>query len=179
MPELPESVHRCRLLVDGYNLLFGQGWEQSRHRSHSGLKPGRETLASNLADRIPSELRPAVWIVYDSLDAPTHLPSSMRMRDMYVFFSRQWVSADEMLQQILAEHPSPRSVVVISSDHAVQRKASARGAAWFDHDHWQEAIDAAFESVSTKEPPVDPVEGVRDRFVSDEERNEWMKRFGF
>jgi predicted RNA-binding protein with PIN domain len=179
MPDLPESVHRCRLLVDGYNLMFGQGWEQSRHRSHPGLQRGRDTLASNLADRIPAELRSSVCIVFDSLDAPAHLPCSMRMRDMHVFFSRQWASADEMLQQILVAHPSPRTVVVISSDHAVQRKASARGAAWFDQDYWPEAIDAAFASSRMPDSPVDSAEGARDRFLSDEERNEWMKRFGF
>ncbi|MFN9850381.1 MAG: NYN domain-containing protein [Planctomycetota bacterium] len=179
MPELPDSVHRCRLLVDGYNLMFGQGWDALVNRNHPGLQRGRETLALNLAERIPAELRPMVWIGFDALDAPAHLPSSTRLRDMQVFFSRQWASADEMLQQILVAHPSPRSVVVLSSDHAVQRKASARGAVWFDQDHWQEAIDAAFESATTKEPLVDPIEGVRDRFVSDEERNDWMKRFGF
>jgi predicted RNA-binding protein with PIN domain len=98
---------------------------------------------------------------------------------MNVLFSRHWASADEMLQQILIAHPSPRSVVVLSSDHAVQRKASARGAVWFDQDHWQEAIDTAFESAATTQSPVDPTEGFRDRFVSDDERNDWMKRFGF
>jgi predicted RNA-binding protein with PIN domain len=179
MPSIPETIHRCRLLVDGYNLLFGQGWAQPNQRNHLALQRGRETLASNLADRTLAANRPWVWIVFDSLDAPAHLPDSMRLRDMNLLFSRHWASADEMLQQILIAHPSPRSVVVVSSDHAVQRKASARGAVWFDQDHWQEAIDAAFESAARTQSPVDPIEDFRDRFVSDDERNDWMKRFGF
>lgn len=179
MPPNLDPVHRCRLLVDGYNLLFGQGWGQFHPRSHLALQRGRETLASNLADRISAEHRPSVWIVFDSLDAPAHLPDAMQLRNMNVLFSRHWASADELLQQILTSHPSPRSVVVISSDHAVQRKAIARGSSPFDNDHWVEAIEAAFGLSKLASPQQHPKERNKDRVVSEAERDEWMKRFGF
>jgi len=179
MPSIPETIHRCRLLVDGYNLLFGQGWAQPKERNHLALQRGREMLVSQLAARTTPEQRPSIWIVFDSLDAPAHLPSSMRLRDMEVLFSREWASADELLQQILVTHSTPKSVVVISSDHSVQRKAVARGATPFDHDQWIEAIEAVFGSSDPTDPRSDSQEQVKDRAVDAKEREEWLKRFGF
>lgn len=179
MPEIPESIHRCRLLVDGYNLLFGQGWAQPGQSSHPGLQRGRETLAERLSAQIPADKRSSVWIIFDSLDAPSHLPTSMVMREMHVEFSKGWLSADEMLQQVLVTHPSPRSLVVLSSDHAVQRKAIARGARVYDNDRWEEAIETAFGTPSGSAPSEEPGEPGKDRIVSNHERDEWMKRFGF
>jgi predicted RNA-binding protein with PIN domain len=179
MPAIPEAIHRCRLLVDGYNLLFGQGWAQPNQRSHLALQRGRETLVTQLAARTMPEQRSLIWIVFDSLDAPAHLPVSMRLRDMEVFFSREWASADELLQQILVSHSTPKSVVVISSDHSVQRKAIARGATPFDHDQWIEAIEAAFGSCEPTDSQADSMEQGKDRVVGDKERDEWLKRFGF
>lgn len=179
MPEIPESIHRCRLLVDGYNLLFGQGWAQPGSSSHPGLQRGRETLAQRVAALVPSGKFSSVLIVFDSLDAPSHLPTSIKMRDMEVVFSRDWSSADEMLQQIVVSHSSPKSLVVISSDHAVQRKAIARGARVYDHDRWEEAIEAAYGLSKESSPAQEQAEPGKDRTLSSEERDDWMKRFGF
>lgn len=179
MPAIPETIHRCRLLVDGYNLLFGQGWASQKQNSHPDLQRGRETLVSQLAARTTIEQRPFIWIVFDSLDAPSHLSSTLQMRDMEVLFSREWASADELLQQILASHSNPKSVVVISSDHSVQRKAISRGATPFDQDDWIEAIQTAFDSSKRNDPEAKPTEQGKDRLVSGKERDEWMKRFGF
>jgi len=179
MPEIPESIHRCRLLVDGYNLLFGQGWAQPGSSSHPGLQRGRETLAQRVAEHVPADRLSSVWIVFDSLDAPSHLPTSIKMRHMEVIFSRDWSSADEMLQQIVVSHSSPRSLVVISSDHAVQRKAIARGARVYDHDRWEEAIEDAYGVSKDSSPSQELPEPGKDRTLSNEERDDWMKRFGF
>jgi predicted RNA-binding protein with PIN domain len=179
MPAIPETVHRCRLLVDGYNLLFGQGWAQPNAKSHPTLQRGRETLVSQLAARTTAEQRPLIWIIFDSLDAPSHLPSSLRLRDMEILFSREWASADELLREILVLHTHPKSLVVISSDHSVQRKAIARGATPFDHDQWIDAIEAAFGCGEATDPHPDSTEHTKDQVVGDKERDEWMKRFGF
>jgi hypothetical protein len=102
------------------------------------------------------------------------------MHDMEVLFSRGWASADEILQHILTFHPHPKGLVVLSSDHAVQRKAVARKASPFDHDRWEDAIDAAFGNAMP--PPSggeEPDAIAKNEFLSSEERDAWMKRFGF
>lgn len=182
MPEIPEAIHRCRLLIDGYNLLFDQGWGPSRHSDHKALQRGRELLITRLAARIPVEHRAAVWIVFDALDAPKHLPSSLIMQGMNVLFSRDWSSADEMIQQILSVHSSPKALMVISSDHAVQRKAIARSARYSDSDRWEEAVASAFPTDSTRSEDHESdgtTSEQRDRPLSQDERDEWLKRFGF
>jgi predicted RNA-binding protein with PIN domain len=184
MPEIPEGIHRCRLLVDGYNLMFDQGWGPARHSDHKALQRGRELLITRLADRIPVDLRAAVWIVFDALDAPKHLASRLVMQGMNVVFSRDWLSADEMIQQILSLHSSPKAMMVISSDHAVQRKANARSARFSDSDRWEEAIALAFPMDSPQhdgpgKASEDKSSEHRDRPISHDERDEWLKRFGF
>ncbi len=177
---LPEDIHRCRLLIDGYNLLFAMGLAQPGKRAHRTLQKAREALLQKLAEKIPNPLRFAVWIVFDAFDAPKNLPDMLASQGMNVFFSRHWVSADEMMQAIISRHSNPKSLWVISSDHAVQRKAITRGAAAIDSEEWSQAIERLLhsleqkQSLASEEDPKPFGEG-----ISSSERDEWLRRFGF
>lgn len=180
LKQLPDSYRRCRLLVDGYNLMYAIGAIQHGDLRPNALQQGRDRLLNQLSQGLPSERRGLVWVVFDSEVAPKDLPDHWTRQGMQVVFSRGWMSADEMLQAIIAVHHSPKQLSVLSSDHAVQRRAIARGAKAFDSEHWEQAV-ASVVATSTSNRDESPAQDheLRPEHVSDQDRKEWLRRFGF
>jgi len=123
------------LLIDGYNLLhvsdiFGEeGAGTELHRS-------RLALLNFLAAAIQRRERRQTTIVFDAAGAPPGLPQSMSHDGMTVHFARRHSDADEMIEELLETWAAPRALVVVSSDHRVQRAARRRGATFVDSEKW-------------------------------------------
>ena len=125
------------LLIDGYNLLhatdlFGQG------AAAGTLQGSREALLAFLAGALNERERSQTTIVFDAAGAPPGLPKIVPWEGMTARFARGYADADELLEEIIEQHPAPKSMVVVSGDRRVQRAARHRGAkivesqAWFD-----------------------------------------------
>ncbi|MEY2611777.1 MAG: hypothetical protein RL069_589, partial [Planctomycetota bacterium] len=118
--EKEPSLQRCRLIVDGYNLLFELGWIPNAlprpDDSPVTLQECRNRLASEIASRLPEAMVGKSLIVYDSSESPKGLPVRQMLRGIHIGFSVQYNSADEAIQEILQYHPTPKRLVVISSD---------------------------------------------------------------
>lgn len=123
------------LLIDGYNLLhvsgiFGKGTALTElHRS-------REALLAFLASSIEPAERVQTTIVFDAAGAPPGLPQSFACDGIMVQFARDPGNADALLEDLIAAHDTPRTLVVVSSDHRVQRTARRRRAKAIDSDRW-------------------------------------------
>lgn len=123
------------LLIDGYNLLhvsgvFGTGTALTElHRS-------REALLAFLASSIEPAERKRTTIVFDAAGAPPGLPDTFSFEGILVRFARELGNADAMLEALIEAHKSPRTLVVVSGDHRVQRAARRRRAKAVDSDRW-------------------------------------------
>jgi predicted RNA-binding protein with PIN domain len=123
------------LLIDGYNLLhvsgvFGTGTALTElHRS-------REALLAFLASAIEPAERKRTTIVFDAAGAPPGLPDTFSFEGILVRFAREPGNADAMLEALIEAHKSPRTLVVVSGDHRVQRAARRRRAKAVDSDRW-------------------------------------------
>jgi uncharacterized protein len=123
------------LLIDGYNLLnvtgiFGSGTELTAlHRS-------REALLRFLAESIGEAERAQTTIVFDAAGAPPGLPQTLSHSGMTVHFARAYADADAMIEELIESFKSPRSLMVVSSDHRVQRAARRRRAKAVDSERW-------------------------------------------
>ncbi len=123
------------LLIDGYNLLHvtdifaeaGPGTEL--HRS-------RLALLNFLASAIGKRERAETTIVFDAAGAPPGLPRTLTHDGITVHFARRHSDADEMIEDLLEQCTAPRALVVVSSDHRVQRAARHRGATYIDSGQW-------------------------------------------
>src|SRR4051812_39323189 len=115
------------LLIDGYNLLnvtgifAGEGPGTELHRA-------RLAFLNYLASSFTKRQRTGTTIVFDAAGAPPGLPHTINHDGMTIHFARRHSNADEMIEELLEEWKSPRSLVVVSSDHRVQRAARHRGA---------------------------------------------------
>lgn len=130
------------LLIDGYNLLhvsgvFGCGTALTElHRS-------REALLAYLAAALKLSERKQTTIVFDAAGAPPGLPQSFAYEGINVQFARDPGNADELLEKLIVAHDSPRKLVVVSSDHRVQRAAKRRRATAIDSDRWWAELASA------------------------------------
>src|SRR5262245_7320588 len=130
------------LLIDGYNLLnvtniFGDpGAGTELHRT-------RLKFLNYLASALKVRERRVTTIVFDAAGAPPGLPQLVMHEGMTVRFARKHSDADEMIEELIEENAAPRSLVVVSSDHRVQRAARHRGATSVDSETWYEELKAA------------------------------------
>jgi predicted RNA-binding protein with PIN domain len=162
------------LLIDGYNLLhvsgvFGRGTALTElHRS-------REALLAYLAASLKPSERKHTTIVFDAAGAPPGLPQSFAYEGMNVQFARDPGNADELLEKLIAAHDAPRTLIVVSSDHRVQRAAKRRRATAIDSDRWWAdlAIARRERDASAKTSPAKPATN-----LSAGEVDYWVSQFG-
>jgi predicted RNA-binding protein with PIN domain len=125
------------LIIDGYNLLHVTGITGR----HGDLHGSREALLRFLAARIDDKERPQTTIVFDAAEAPPGLPRTIAYEDMTVHFASNYDDADELIEELIAESNVPRSLLVVSSDHRIQRAARRRRAQFVDSDVWFAEIE--------------------------------------
>jgi predicted RNA-binding protein with PIN domain len=161
------------LLIDGYNLLhvteiFGKpGAGTELHRT-------RLALLDFLAAVIEQRERPQTMIVFDAAGAPPGLPRSFVHDAITVHFARRHSDADELIEELLEQYPAPRELLVVSSDHRVQRAARRRGADFIDSDQWYAQV-RALRQQRQQEGEIPRAKSHSD--VSNEEVAYWVDEF--
>jgi uncharacterized protein len=130
------------LLIDGYNLLHVTGITGRGNRL-TELHRSREALLRFLAESIQPAERAHTTIVFDAAGAPPGLPQTLMYDSITVHFARDYADADAMIEDLIAAHHTPRSLVVVSSDHRIQRAAHRRRATAIDSDRWYAELWAA------------------------------------
>jgi uncharacterized protein len=162
------------ILIDGYNLLHATGIV-GRGRGPGGLERSRLALLNFLAESIdPAELAQTT-VVFDASDAPAGLSRVVGHRGITVQFASQHAEADDLIESLIDDCTSPRRLVVVSSDHRIQRAARRRRAKTFDSDVWfVELLRARKERLSalplTPERPAVP--------LLQEDVEYWIRQFG-
>ena len=160
------------LLIDGYNLLHvsdifaGEGAGTELHRS-------RMALLDFLARSIDPRERNQTTIVFDAAGAPPGLPRTMTHEGITIHFARRHSDADEMIEELLDQHPAPRALVVVSSDHRVQRAARRCGATFVDSQRWL----AELRAERTKRAENDSAGADLDGKATPDEIAYWVDEF--
>jgi predicted RNA-binding protein with PIN domain len=141
------------LIIDGYNLLHVTGISGSR----GDLQGSRDALLRFLAAAIDAKERPLTTIVFDAAEAPPGLPRVVVFEEMTVRYASDYENADELIEELIAQHHVPRSLTVVSSDHRIQRAARRRRAPFLDSDVWfAEAVRHREKSRRPATPTVKP-----------------------
>ena len=118
-------------LIDGYNLMHAVGW-MSAGMKPSALAPARERLLDWLADSAACRTKAAGFrVVFDAMKGPGHTSRETTHRTVVVTFAYR-STADDRIEELLAEAGNPKRLVVVSNDtrlHESARRARAKG--WF------------------------------------------------
>lgn len=124
------------LIIDGYNLLHVTGIVGDPTGQGGTFQRSREALLNFLASSIPAPELSHTTIVFDAAEAPPGLPRTVIHRGITVRYASEYSDADALIEQLILDHHVPKSLVVVSSDHRVQRAARRRRAAFVDSDRW-------------------------------------------
>ncbi len=99
----------------------------------------------------------------------------MQHRGITVRFAAQYEEADDLIEELIAADSAPRRLVVVSSDHRLQRAARRRRAKAADSDVWYaELVRSRRErqQVSADAPARPAVP------LLEEDVNYWLRQFG-
>jgi uncharacterized protein len=162
------------ILIDGYNLLNATGIV-GRGRGPGGLERSRLALLNFLAASLDPEGLPRTTVVFDAQDSPPGLPRSLEHRGLAVRFAARDGSADELIGELIRADSAPRQLVVVSSDHAVQRAARRRRATAVDSEVWYDELVRARRRRAAAESDVPERPAVP---LLTEDVDYWLRQFG-
>ena len=180
-----------QLLIDGYNLLHATGAIKGGARVGE-LARARERLLRQLTAGLTDGERERTQIVFDS-HRTAKGADDQRIHGMTVTYSVGFDEADDLLEQIIRQHPQPRSLTVISSDLRVQRTARARKAQVVSSDDWlmqlldksqrrqnmfQTSDPAHSDALTDNEGEQSHKRGQPDPLLSADEVSKWLSEFG-
>jgi predicted RNA-binding protein with PIN domain len=162
------------LLIDGYNLLHVSGI-LGPERGPGGLQASRLAMLNFLAASIDPEELPRTIVVFDAGDPPWGMPQQMEHRGIDVRFAAKYESADELIEELIQAESAPRRLVVVSSDHRIQRAARRRKAKAIDSDIWYADLTRARRQrqESAADVPARPAVPLLEEDV-----NYWLRQFG-
>ena len=162
------------ILIDGYNLLNATGIV-GRGIGPGSLERSRLALLNFLAVSIDPRELPHTTVVFDAHDAPPGLPRVVEHRSITVRFAAKQETADELIATLIHTDSAPRRLVVVSSDHEIQRAARRRRSKTIDSDAWYAELIRTRrqrEEASAEEPTQPTVP------LLEEDVNYWLRQFG-
>ena len=161
------------LLIDGYNLLNASR-VRGRAQGRTELERARLGLLDFLATILDLCERERTTVVFDASEAPPGLPDSSEHDTMTIRFARDHADADELIEQLIAECSTPRSLEVVSSDHRLHRAARRRKARAVDSAQWLRERMAARRR---DHPSIESATGKPSTLPGPAEVAYWVQRF--
>jgi predicted RNA-binding protein with PIN domain len=148
------------LLIDGYNLMHAAGIAKKVAR------PGElERWRHRLVKRVSQNLKPAerlvTIVVFDAKESPDFGGREQLVEGIQVRYPAPGHEADELLEEMIAEHRFPQRLRVVSSDHRIQRAARRRHAKFLDSDKFLDELDERQRPGRPEKPEMPPPAPVR------------------
>jgi uncharacterized protein len=156
-------------LIDGYNLLHALGFLHPQDGAHA-LERARLRLLHFLVDGLGGE---AVHtsVVFDAAKAPRRTRPVVDFKGITVQFAIGADEADDLIETLIHDHPSPRhDLVVVSSDHRLLHAAQRSAATGWTCNQFLDYLDKLQRNV----PPTTP----RPEKPSRTDTEYWLRQFG-
>ena len=164
-----------QILIDGYNLLH-QSDLMGRGKGADWLRSARRRLIATVGQHLPAERLQEVAIVFDR-HSKKPIEGVQRDRSgIAVYYAINHPEADDLIEELIAQHPHAKTLTVVSSDHRLQTAAKRRGATFVDSDVWYDKLVAG-KYVSLEPSQCNEAVPKPDRPLSDEELDAWMEKF--
>ena len=166
------------LIIDGYNLLHAAGLARANY-AQGDLQRQRHQLLVRLAGSLSTEERQRCTVVFDAIEAPTGLAREFQHEGIAVLFAEPGHEADEVIEHLVATHSAARNLIVVSSDHRLQRAARSRRAASLDSEAFLTRLsrrDGADQTTSRSSEGSDSA--AKPSPTSDPDVAYWLREFG-
>ncbi len=164
-----------RTLIDGYNVMFAAGL-MGRKFGPEGFRKVRLRFLNDLAATLDPVDAHMTTVVFDANDAPGHVPASIRHKGITVLFAVDEDSADERIEDLIAGHPNPKTLTVVSSDHRIQKAATRKKAKVLSADEFLTRLDSLKERTRPS-VVVPPEPSTRQEALTAQESAFWLEEF--
>jgi predicted RNA-binding protein with PIN domain len=158
-------------VVDGYNLAHAMGYLAGSVK-RLGLERGRRALEDFLVAAFGDQAS-EVTIVYDAAHRPSRIPKEQTYKGITILLPSPRETADDLIESIIAGHPSPKHLAVVSNDHRLQTAARHRGAQAMT---CAEFLDSLERRGAAKAPGGQP-EPEKKCELSKKEVTDWLEEF--
>lgn len=162
-------------IVDGYNLIFGMGW-QGKSQHSLALERARERLVRELADLIPVDSRGDITIVFDAKRSPIkETRADSQVNGFRVIFAANYDEADTLIEELIAKHSAPKTLTVVSDDNRLQTAARRRKAIPMACESWLERLNHSV----TRGPDASDGESAKSQAIRQLQETDWLAEFQF
>jgi len=105
-----------------------------------------------LAKLLSADERVRCTIVFDAIEAPSGLDRHFRHAEIQIHFAEPGHDADSLIEALIDSHSSPSHLLVVSSDHRLQKAAKQRRAESVDSEAFlQQLLDRAKAAAAAAE----------------------------
>lgn len=151
-------------------------------RGPDWLNGARDRLLQVIATHLQARDLAATTVVFDRHTKKTIRAEQVEPSGIRVLFAVDYPEADDLIERLIARHPQPRLLTLVSSDHRLQQAAKRNGAAFSDADVWYDRLLAGkVRSRRTHPPRSRARDGMPDTqsqpTLTDEELAQWMDAF--
>lgn len=162
------------ILIDGYNLLH-----VTRIFADATGPDSLQKLHAKFIQFLATALDPAevahTEVVFDAKGRHSGSRRMFRIGDLTVHYASRDEDADTYLAELIARHSTPRRLVVVSSDHQVQRAARRRRAKAIDSHVWYAEL---IKSRRQRDQRAQPGEDTKPPApLSPDEVSRWLEVF--
>jgi len=164
------------LLIDGYNLMHAAGLFRVSYGPGQFEKWRMRFLQELSARLTPAERRRAV-VVFDAPATAEKGVGRQVVEGLEVLFARSTKDADDVIEDLIAEHSAPRQILLVSSDHRLQKAARRRRGRSIDSEDFVTRLEKR-ERRKEEQTPTGPPREKLTGLLSEEELAEWMEVFG-
>jgi predicted RNA-binding protein with PIN domain len=158
-------------VIDGYNLMFAIGILAGKVKP-LGLERARLQLQEFLVSA-PGDDAGRTTLVFDAASLPARVAREQTYKGLKILLAvGKQQAADERIEALIAQHPSPRHLIVVSSDHRLQTAARRKGAQAMNCTEFQDFLDRR------RHPrPAAPNEPEKKEHLSEKEIHAWLQEF--
>ncbi|MFV0446456.1 MAG: NYN domain-containing protein [Planctomycetaceae bacterium] len=167
-------VARFDLLIDGYNLMHAAGFARDQYGPR-GLQTQRERFVRWLWKRIPPRLRVKTIVVFDAGQSDGRFVQQESFEDLRLLYSPQGSEADDLIEELIELHSSPKQLQVISSDHRLHKAARKRRATALDSEAFVGLMLRLIREAQERQRQIEEESKPTGELA--EETEEWLRVF--
>jgi predicted RNA-binding protein with PIN domain len=167
------------ILIDGYNLLF-HSQMVGKGRGPGWLKGSRERLIRFLISGVSQDLIARTTVVFDATQGADPQSDFIVPPGLRIVFAVQHPEADDLLEEMIRSHPTPKRLCVVSSDRRIKRCGRSRKAQVIDSEHFLQRCEGGYyRECSTGSTDTDPAGNKSDKesTLSQNEIDFWIREF--
>lgn len=150
-----------------------------RGRGQNWLRRARGRLYQHLLSKLTDSEQIATQIVFDASKSTAPRLSDDELiaegNPMHVVFAAEYREADDLLEKIIREHPHPKTLLVVSSDHRVQKRGKAKRTQVMDSDAFLDWLDRRPSPIETA-IESDTTLNAEEKLAA-EEVDYWLREF--